>query len=101
MKKMLIKIHKAYRGIVAVCDSDLAGKFFEEGKRILDVRENFFKGDEKTHEELVEILIDLAKEDSTFFIVGKNSVNCSLQAGIISQEGVKQVQGVPFALVLL
>ncbi len=98
---MLIKIHKAYRDVVAVCDSELLGKSFEEGIKVLHVRENFYNGEEKTAEELVELLKDLAMEDSTFNIVGKNSVDCALKAGIISKEGVKRFQGIPFALVLL
>ena len=98
---MFVKIHKAYREIVAVCDSDILGKQFEEGIKILDVRENFYKGEEKEKEELVEFLKDMAMEDATFNIVGKDSVNCALEAGIISQEGVRNVQGIPFALVLL
>ncbi|MBU4086136.1 MAG: DUF424 domain-containing protein [Nanoarchaeota archaeon] len=98
---MLIKVHKAYRDVVAVCDSELTNKKFEQGIAQLDIRENFYKGEEKTAEELIEILKDMAKEDATFNIVGSDSVNCALKAGIISEEGIKQVQDVPFALVLL
>ncbi|MFH1711327.1 MAG: DUF424 family protein [Nanoarchaeota archaeon] len=98
---MLIKIHKAYRRVVTVCDSDLLEKKFEEGTKTLEISENFFKGEEKSESELIEILIDQVKEDATFNIVGKNSIDCAIKAGIISQDGVKTVQGVPFALVLL
>ncbi|MBU3913519.1 MAG: DUF424 domain-containing protein [Nanoarchaeota archaeon] len=98
---MLIKVHKAYRDVVAVCDSELTNKKFEQGIAQLDIRENFYKGEEKTAEELIEILKDMAKEDATFNIIGSDSVNCALKAGIISEEGIKQVQDVPFALVLL
>lgn len=98
---MLIKIHKAYRTVVAVCDSEIIGKKFEEGIKQLDVRENFYKGEDKSEPELIEMIKDLAMEDATFNIVGKNSVSCALKAGIISQEGIKTVQGIPLALVLL
>jgi len=98
---MLIKIHKAYRDVVAVCDSELPGKHFEEGIKQLDIRENFYKGEEKSADELIELLKDLAMEDSTFNIVGKNSVQAALKANIISKEGIKTIQGIPFALVLL
>jgi len=98
---MLIKIHKAYRDVVALCDSDLLGMKFEEGIKILEIKENFYKGEKKSEEELIELLIDLSKEDATFNIVGKNSVNCAVKVGIIKQDGVKTIQGVPFALVLL
>ena len=98
---MFIKIHKAYRDVVAVCDSELLGKYFEQGVAVLNVRENFYNGEQKSSEEMVELLEDLSKEDSTFSIVGPESVKCALKAGIISEEGVKHVQGIPFALVLL
>jgi len=98
---MFIKIHKAYRQVVDVCDSDILGKKFEEGIKVLDIRENFYKGEEKPEAEVVELMRDLAMEDVTFNIVGQNSVSCALKAGIISKEGIKTVQGIPFALVLL
>ncbi|HJX50711.1 MAG TPA: DUF424 family protein [Candidatus Nanoarchaeia archaeon] len=98
---MLVKIHKSYRDIVAICDSELIGKMFEEDRFQLDIKESFFKGDEKTHQEVIEIMIDMAKEDATFNIIGKESVESALEARIISKEGIKQIQGVPFALVLL
>jgi len=98
---MFIKIHKAYRQVVAVCDSDIIGKVFEEGKAVLNLRDNFYRGDEKNSQETIEIIQDLAKEDATFNIAGKEAVKCALEAGIISEEGIKTVQGIPVALVLL
>lgn len=99
--KMLVKIHKSYREVVAVCDSGLIGKRFEEGIMQLEISENFFKGEEKTEKEVVELMKDLAGEDFTFNIVGRQAVDTALKAGIISKEGIRSVQGVPFALVLM
>lgn len=96
-----IKIHQSYRQVVAVCDSEILGKKFEEENKILDLRENFYKGEEKSEKEAIEILQDLAKEDSTFNIVGEKSIQAALKSGIISKEGIKKVQGIPFALGLL
>jgi len=98
---MLIKIHKTYREVIAVCDDNLVGKKFEEGNKVLDVRESFFKGKEIQEKELVELMTDFAKADATFNIVGKQSVETALKAGIISQDGVKKIKGIPYALVLL
>jgi len=98
---MLIKIHKSYRNMVAVCDSDIIGNCFEEGKKILDVRESFFKGDEIDEKELIEKMQDLQKEDAAFNIIGKKAVACALKAGIISEEGILKVENVPYALVLV
>ena len=43
----------------------------------------------------------MQKEDATFNIVGNKSIKAALKAGIISEEGIKKIQGVQFALVLL
>ena len=98
---MKVKIHKSYRVIVAICDSDLIGKTYEQGEKILEIRENFYNGEEIKAEKAIELLRDLAKEDATFNIVGKESTETALKAGIISKEGIKKVKGIPFALILL
>jgi hypothetical protein len=33
--------------------------------------------------------------------VGKESVNAAVKAGLIKEEGIKKIQDIPFALVLL
>jgi uncharacterized protein len=98
---MQIKIHKAYRTIVALCDSNLIGKTFEEGIRQIEIHPNFFQGEEKNRDEIIEILKDLEKEDATFNIVGKESVECAIIAGIISKDGIMEIDNVPVALVLM
>ncbi|MCK4552887.1 DUF424 family protein [Candidatus Pacearchaeota archaeon] len=104
---MLIKIHKTYRNVIAICDSDLIGKKFESqantnlGKYQLDIKESFYKGEEKTKQEAISIMQNMSREDSTFNIVGEESVNCALEAGIISENGIKKIQEIPFALVLM
>ncbi len=86
---------------MAICDSDLIGKVFEGDKFQLDVKESFFKGDEKSKEEITEIMKNMSIEDATFNIIGKESVQTALEAEIITKQGVKEIQGIPFALVLL
>ncbi len=98
---MLVKIIKSYRDVVAICDSELIGKKFEQEKFQLDIKESFFKGDEIKEEKIIEIMQNMAKEDATFNIVGKKAVNAALKAGIIEESGIKKIQEIPFALVLL
>lgn len=98
---MFVKIHNTYRDVVAICDSDLIGKKFEEDKFQLDVKESFFKGEEISEEKLIKIIKVLSKEDATFNIIGRKSVNASIKAGIISEESIRKIQEIPFALVLL
>jgi len=99
-RKVLVKIHKSYRNVVAVCDSDLIGKKFEEDKFQLDLKESFYKGDEMSEEEAENIMRHMLREDATFNIVGKKSINAALKAEIISQDSVGEIKNVPFALVL-
>ena len=98
---MLIKIHKSYRTVVAVCDSDLIGKKFEEGIYQLELRENFYKDKEVGKDEVIKIMQFQAREDATFNIVGKESIAAAKEAGIISDRNVGKVEGIPFALTLL
>jgi hypothetical protein len=98
---MHIKIHSAYRIIVALADSDLIGKTFEEGIRRLEVRPNFFEGEKKEKKEIMKILKDMQREDATFNIIGEESCQCALEAKIIKEEGIIRIQNVPVALVLL
>jgi len=102
---MRIKIIKSYRDIVAICDSELLGKKFEQevGKVIyqLDLKESFYGGEEKTPEEVIEIINDMTREDATFNIVGEESVNAAVKAGIVREEAIKKIANIPFALILL
>lgn len=97
---MLVRIIKSYREIVVICDSDLIGKKFEDDKFQLDLKGEFYKGEETSEEKTIEIMQDMSKEDATFNIVGEKSVNTALKAGIISQTGIKKIKDVPFAVVL-
>jgi len=98
---MKVKIHQAYRTIVALCDSDLIEKTFEEGNKCITLHPHFFNGDEKSKEEVIKILKDMDKEDATFNIIGKDSVQTALETGIIKEHGIITIDNVPIALVLM
>ena len=98
---MFFKIHKSYRIVVAICDSELVGKYFEEGMFQLDVKESFYKGQEAEEEEMARIIKRMSVEDSTFNIVGEKSISLAIDLGLIAEEGVKRISGIPFAMVLL
>ena len=104
-KMAIIKVHKSYRKVVAVCDSDLLGKRIEENVNgniaQLDLTGPFFKGEEVSDRELKELLIDYNKEDATFNIVGKESVRIAREAGVVKKDGIIVIGGVPFGLVLM
>ena len=98
---MLVKIHSAYRTIVTICDSSLLGKFFEEDKFQLDIRANYYNGEEMVAEKVIPLIIDYAGEDATFNIIGEESIQTAIRAGVITPEGVRKIQGIPFAFILL
>ncbi len=97
---MFVNIIKSYRDVVAICDEELIGKKFEENIFQLDIKENFFKGRVCSSEEVSKIMKEMKSEDSTFNIVGEKSINLALESGIITKDGVGNIGGIPFALVL-
>ena len=101
MGEILLKVHKSYRFVVSVCDKELLGKKFVDGKRQLDLTGEFFNGDEFGLEEASGKISKLVEEDATFNVVGVKSVNIMKNLGIVKREGVLEVSGIPFALVLL
>jgi len=98
---MLIKIHEAYRKLVAVCDSEILGKKFIQGNMQLDLNPEFYGGKKMTEEGIIGLFRELKEEDSTFNIVGKKSVNAALRAGIIDDDSISKIKGIPFAISLL
>ena len=98
---MYIKIHKSYRQVIAVCDSEILGKKFEEGNRQLELRENFYKDKEVSEKEAINIMKRGSYEDATFNIVGKESIGAAIKSEIIAKGDVDYIDNIPFALVLL
>jgi len=99
-KIILLKVHKSYRLVIAVCDKEIYGKIFEEENKRLDLSGEFFNGEEMTEGETKQKIILYLKEDATFNIAGENSVALAKALGIISNEGIKKIDGVPLAMVL-
>lgn len=96
---MILKIHEApeKRKIVVVCDSDLIGKKFEQGKAVLDLSSKYYGGKEQDIE-------TVKKSFDTAYIVsmvGKESVQLGIKERIIKKENVVNVANVPYAQVIL
>ena len=100
---MLIKIHRATRYVVAICDSELFGKKFidQDNVRQLDLTTNFFNGKETSEEETEDLIKDMMREDASFNIVGENSCRIALKAGAIEEDGITKIADIPVALTLL
>lgn len=100
-KDFLIKIHKSYRWVVAICDKELYGQKLEADDMQLDLSGKFFEGKEVEKTELVETIEMCTYEDATFYIIGHKSIKCAKEIGLIEKGGIKEIAGIPFALVLL
>ena len=92
---MIVRLHRRQEGglIVAVCDSDLVGKRFEESGLQLDLTGQFYRGEERSDEEVGDLL---RNADHVNF-VGERSVALALREGLIDAVDVRRVAGVPHA----
>ncbi|MFC1685877.1 DUF424 family protein [Nanoarchaeota archaeon] len=95
-----VKVHRAYRKIVAISDSELLGKKFVENNMQLDINKEFYGGDELEEEKALEIIKIEDADDATFNIVGEKSIQAAVKAGIIKDEkgSILKIQGIPHAL---
>ncbi len=98
---ILIKIHENYRKIIAVCDSELIGKTFEEGKLQLKVNEFFYNGKEYDEVKALKLLENAKQDDACFNFVGQNSINLGIKLRILDKNRIIRIQNIPHALSLL
>ena len=93
---MYAKIHRSGdKNIIAICDEDLIGKEFSQGKLVLNVTERFYKGDSLSEEEAYELM----KDSLNLNIVGKKAIKLALKHKLITKESIIKIQGVPHAQV--
>jgi len=88
---IVVKFHDS--GVVSLCDGELIGKQFEEGKLFLDVSARFYKGENKSKKEVVKILADA----KSLNLVGKTVIGIALDEGYISKDDIIMIKGVPHA----
>jgi len=82
--------------LVAVCDDGLIGETFEDGEVSLTVNEEFYGGESVDAERVRESLLrcDVAN------IVGTDSVALAIEAGVVEEDNVLDVDGTRHAQVL-
>jgi len=91
---MYMKVHEHTRGkIVAACDRGLVGKVLHEGDAVLDLKEYapFYKGAPAEEADLLKAMRDA----SSLNLVGEKAVSVALEQGILGQNDVKYINGVP------
>jgi len=78
---------------MALCDSELLGKKFTQGDLQLDLTGDFYKGEEKSEQELLKML------DDAYIInaVGKTCIEFLLKHKLIDKENIITVDSIPHA----
>lgn len=91
LKEMNLKVYRQGREVlVAVCDSDLLGKTFAEGRLHVEVSKDFF-GEEKTSPEELEAAL---KNATIANFVGCCAVEQAIRLGYVERENVLCIEGV-------
>ncbi|MBW2965853.1 DUF424 family protein [Candidatus Woesearchaeota archaeon] len=92
---MLSKKHKTRDGklILAVCDSELIGKKFTQGKLQIDLTTDFYKGEEKSESEILLIF----QQAYILNLVGEKTVKLALKQKLIDETHILKIQGIPHA----
>lgn len=95
MARIKSKQHIREGGLtLAICDEDLLGKEFEEGKVYLNVSKSFYDGQETDAEELKHLIMGAKSAN----IVGKESITIAKEA--LPELEVKEIQGIPYAIMI-
>ena len=78
-----------------ICDADLLGTTLNRGNFTLKISEKYYAQKVVEKEEAK----DLLRRSNNINMVGKEIISLSVNIGIGSQEGVKEIDGIPFLLV--
>jgi len=98
IKQFYIKIHKQPDGqVVAACDKEILGKTFSNGNLKITISEQFYKGELKQINEVLDIL----SRCDNFNIAGNYIVNEAINNKIISKESILIIESIPIAMKLI
>ena len=78
-----------------ICDADLLGRTLNRGNLTLKISEKYY-GEKVVEKEEAESLL---KKSDSINMVGKKIISLSTDIGVGSQEGVKEIDGIPFLIV--
>ena len=94
---MLIRERDTPEGLlVAVCDADCLGETYERGDVSLTVTEEFYGGDEAD----AEAVVDSLTRASVANLVGERCVTVAVEAGIVDEERVLDLEDTRHAQLL-
>ena len=81
--------------MLSICDADLLGTTLYSDNFTLKISEKYYAQKVVEKEEAK----DLLRRANNINMVGKEIISLSVNMGIGSQEGVKEIDGIPFLLV--
>jgi len=91
-KEVYVKVYvKDRQKLVAVCDRDLIGKTFREGKLKLEVTSKFYEGELVTASEALKQLLDADMGN----LVGRNAVKMAVESKLVDPEAIIYIAGIP------
>ena len=91
------KIHRSKYGIMlAVCDKDICGKRLDDKSKKIEffVNPRFYKEESGTKKDIKGLLDNAADAN----LVGKEAVSLGIELGVIKEENVTKIAGVPHAI---
>jgi hypothetical protein len=92
-----VKIYKQGDDLViGACDEHLLGKKFRDGKFQIDVTRHFYDGERIDVKTLKKFLLDATIAN----LVGKETVKCALDLGLVDPAYVLKIKGVPHAQIV-
>ena len=95
MKVFLNIIRAQGMTLINVCQTDLLGKVFREGQKVLDISEKFYGGEQVE----LDYAFSLVDEATVISLVGNYVVEEAIRRGIVHKDSVLVVEGVKFAQV--
>ena len=78
-----------------ICDTELLGRTLNKGNFTLKITDNYYA--EKIVEK--EEAKDLLKNSNSINMIGKKIISLSVNMGIGSEDGIKEIDGIPFLIV--
>jgi len=97
---MLLRERETPEGLlVSVCDSDCLGETFVDEPVTLEVTESFYGGEEAVEVDDAAVIDGLTRADVAN-IVGEQAVTVAIEAGIVDEERVLEVEGTLHAQLL-
>lgn len=83
--------------LLAVCDTSILGKRFEQGDLILEINKDFYSGNKCDEKELKS----LAKNATIINAAGEKTISLLEHEGIIGRGNILRISGIPHAQIVI